>query len=1013
MKRKAIQKILIALVAATLGSFACLQTQAVPYASGVTKSGNTVSFILNQTAASVTVLRNGGNAVTLGTSPGTLSFDMTGYTSYQIIVTGNTAKVWTQYVPDQANVTGFEYPFGVAVNKVPSSTNFGKVFVSNARALPTGLGRACSDGIYILHADGTAAGFTTGGVSWTGNSAPFKSTVGPDGHLYVSDLSNDLAYEFNDDMSVATLLIDGSNKTGSQWVGGILVEGTQAGGDRKLYLVDSNGADAARKGIIGYDLTSNPTATPGDTGTQIVGPTYYGASYYPSDVARDSNGDWYVDSYRAILNQMPPITKFNGAGTLPLGAANVIWEADKATYYYAYCMDINEKAGLAANGNALNGIVTFFNRTNGAFIESFDAGGAIRELAFDAAGNLMTVDNSAEWLRFWSPGGFTVATTSFNGSEAGFTIENLVLPIDVTVTASTPTANEQGPVNGVFTLTRTGDTSGALTVNYTVSGSATAGSDYTTLPGSVTFLAGATSTNITVSVNNDPNAELTETVILTVTSGGGYAIGTPANATVSILDNESPEISFSTVATNKLLESYAPSKVTLQLTRRGLLTPALTVNLTYTGTATQGTDFNAPLSVALAGNAATTNITLTPINDQAYEGNELAIANVASNGVAYTIDTTNTAAASVIDDETPFGGAWFSDSFNVDSSALWQTNLADPSDGFVDFAWDYGTLAGIPPAPATTDGSTKGLRFRCGNVILQPSAVSASPLGGNFTGNYRLKFDMWFNYNGPMPDGGAGSTQHFDAGVGTAGDQVIWYNNPSSDGVWFTCSGDGADGGTFGDYSAFIGDINQNDDTGFYAAGTGPVNGGLRDNANVFYTSLWGGQAAPAAQLLLYPGQTGVANLGNAGMAWHSVVITKVDDTVKWQMDGITICTVTNDPSGLSTNIFVGIQDRFAGNGISDEPAMSFGLVDNLRVETYLSAPILITKIEIVGGNVEVTFSGPPEKAANAFKLFGSATVNGTYADEVASMSNVSTGVFKATKALATTPKFFKVVLPP
>ncbi len=63
------------------------------------------------------------------------------------------------------------------------------------------LGRACSDGIYMLHADGTEAGFTDGGRTWTGNSAPYKSIVGPDDHLYVADLSNDMAYEFNDDMS--------------------------------------------------------------------------------------------------------------------------------------------------------------------------------------------------------------------------------------------------------------------------------------------------------------------------------------------------------------------------------------------------------------------------------------------------------------------------------------------------------------------------------------------------------------------------------------------------------------------------------------------------------------------------------------------------------------------------------------------------------------------------------------------------------------------------------------------
>ena len=38
-------------------------------------------------------------------------------------------------------------------------------------------------------------------MTWGGTLGPVKSTIGPDGHLYVADLSNDLAYEFNVDLS--------------------------------------------------------------------------------------------------------------------------------------------------------------------------------------------------------------------------------------------------------------------------------------------------------------------------------------------------------------------------------------------------------------------------------------------------------------------------------------------------------------------------------------------------------------------------------------------------------------------------------------------------------------------------------------------------------------------------------------------------------------------------------------------------------------------------------------------
>lgn len=650
-----------------------------------------------------------------------------------------------------------------------------------------------------------------------------------------------------------------------------------------------------------------------------------------------------------------------------------------------------------------NGVFNFA-ATNSFPLGASGASDNNRDIAYDAAGNLYVINTATEWLRFYSRGGASVAIT---GTDGTFVLGTP--PLLVSVSAATATANEQGPANGQFTITRTGDSAGALTINYTLGGTATNGTDYTAPSGSVTFLPGVTSTNLTVAVADDAEAELSETVVLTISTSASYGIGT-GSATVSILDNETPEISFSTTATNRLLESYEPSKVTLQLARRGLLTPTVTANLAFSGSAARATDFNGPLTVDFASGAATASITLTPLNDQAYESNEIAVASAAA-GSGYTAGPTS-GYVQVVDDEYSAGMLLFSDNFNTDTSASWRTNVADPADGFVEFAWDYGTLAGIPPAPATTDGTTKGLRMRCGNVFPQLSGLSVSPRGGNFTGNYRLKFDMWINYNGPLPDGGAGSTQHFDAGVGTVGDTPVYFNNPSADGVWFTCSGDGADGATFGDYTAYIGSIAQNDDTGFYAAGTGTVNSGLRDHANPFYTSLWGGQAAPAEQLALYPGQTGVANLGNAGMAWHTVVITKVADTVTWQMDGITIATVTNDPVNLSTNVFVGYQDRFAVT-ISDAPEMSFGLVDNLRVETFAAAPpapISITSIKIVGGNVEITFTGPAAAAASAFKLTSAGTVNGNYdEDNSATLESVGAGSFKATTALNGLARFYQI----
>lgn len=108
----------------------------------------------------------------------------------------------------------------------------------------------------------------------------------------------------------------------------------------------------------------------------------------------------------------------------------------------------------------------------------------------------------------------------------------------VTVSATDANASEPGTDTGTFTVSRTGDTGSDLPVNYTVSGTATAGSDYVALSGTVTIPSGSPSATVTVTVLDDTEAEATETVVLTLLGSPSYAIGNPSNATVSIADDD-------------------------------------------------------------------------------------------------------------------------------------------------------------------------------------------------------------------------------------------------------------------------------------------------------------------------------------------------------------------------------------------------------------------------------------------------------------------------------------------
>ena len=106
----------------------------------------------------------------------------------------------------------------------------------------------------------------------------------------------------------------------------------------------------------------------------------------------------------------------------------------------------------------------------------------------------------------------------------------------VTVLASDPDAAEANLDPGVFTVTRTGSTTAALTVSYTVGGSATNGVDYQTLSGTVSIPAGEVSATITVLPIDDNEDEPNETVTITLISSGSYMVGAPNSATVTIAD---------------------------------------------------------------------------------------------------------------------------------------------------------------------------------------------------------------------------------------------------------------------------------------------------------------------------------------------------------------------------------------------------------------------------------------------------------------------------------------------
>jgi subtilisin family serine protease/Ca2+-binding RTX toxin-like protein len=236
------------------------------------------------------------------------------------------------------------------------------------------------------------------------------------------------------------------------------------------------------------------------------------------------------------------------------------------------------------------------------------------------------------------------------------------LPV-ITVVATDASAAETIPgatTNpGQYTLTRTGLTTSALTVNVTKTGTATNGVDYTSIPTTVTFNAGSATALVPLNVIYDTLVEGTETAILNVTAGNGYTVGTTASATVSIADSI-PVLPSITLASNYSgVSENSKTNLVYTFNRTGATTSSLTVNFTLGGTATRNSDYSAyggnfltatTGNIVFAAGATTAKLELVTTGDAVKEANE-TIAFTLAGGTGYTIGTPTAVTTTIINDD--------------------------------------------------------------------------------------------------------------------------------------------------------------------------------------------------------------------------------------------------------------------------------------------------------------------------------------------------------------------------
>jgi hypothetical protein len=228
----------------------------------------------------------------------------------------------------------------------------------------------------------------------------------------------------------------------------------------------------------------------------------------------------------------------------------------------------------------------------------------------------------------------TIRVALFNPTNAtldGIKIHTYTILDDdacsVSVAATAPNGGENGPVAGNFRITRVGPTNGSQLVNFQITGSASAPTDYAPLGNSATIPAGAVSVDLPVVPGDDNTMEFTQTVVLTLTSATNANIISPNVATVTIADNDTNTLPVVTVtSTNHPFAYEGGGNGEFLFTRSGATTNALTILFAVSGTANNGTDYALITNgVTIPVGQGSAVVAVVPVDDALVEGDETVI----------------------------------------------------------------------------------------------------------------------------------------------------------------------------------------------------------------------------------------------------------------------------------------------------------------------------------------------------------------------------------------------------
>ena len=252
---------------------------------------------------------------------------------------------------------------------------------------------------------------------------------------------------------------------------------------------------------------------------------------------------------------------------------------------------------------------------------TFAAGQTSQQITVTVAGDTAVEADETFTVTLSAPSGATLGAAS-----STVTITNDDGPVlSISPASTTVVEGNSGSKTVTLTVVLSRASTSTVTVKYaTANGSATAGQDYTGASGTVTFAAGQTSKQITVTVAGDTAIEADETFTVTLSAPSGATLGATKASTVTITNDDLPAVSISPVTT-AVAEGNSGSKTvnfTVALSQASK-NPVTVSYSTADGSAKAGQDYTAASgTLTFTAGQTSKQVSLIVLGDRTVEANE-------------------------------------------------------------------------------------------------------------------------------------------------------------------------------------------------------------------------------------------------------------------------------------------------------------------------------------------------------------------------------------------------------